>query len=334
LETGFKEISDGVFMITLPMPFRLEHVNIYAFINEGRVSLIDTGPNLPGVFAALEKSLAGMGRKISDIERILITHFHGDHCGLAGAVHNISGAAVHMRQIEYNRLNTESRAVLERLQSFYREEGLPEGVFGRFSGVLRMFREATLPFKTEKFLVPGAVEDLGGMKLEVISTPGHTVGQVVFFCRERGLLFSGDHVLPHITPNLSPDIVNPWFRPLRSFIESLDAIRGLPVSMVYPAHGRPFPGLDRRIEEIKAHHEERKGLIMDSVNTGPKSAYEVSQDLFGADLSEFDKFLALNETYVHLEQLEIDQAVQRKPSGGVDFFSVNKKRAGKNPARH
>lgn len=322
MEPGFKEISDGVFMITLPMPFRLEHVNIYAFINEGRISLIDTGPNLPGVFAALEKFLGGMGRKISDIERVLITHFHGDHCGLAGAVRNISGAAVFMRELEYNRLHTETRAVLERLQSFYRAEGLPEGVFDRFSSVLKMFREATLPFKTEKFLVPGDVEDLDGMKLEVISTPGHTVGQVVFFCRERGLLFSGDHVLPHITPNLSPDIVNPWFRPLRSFIESLDALKGLPVSMVYPAHGWPFPGLDRRIEEIKAHHEERKGLIMDSVKSGPKTAYEVSGDLFGTDISDFDKFLALSETYVHLEQLEIEQAVRRQPSGGVDFFAV------------
>jgi len=322
LEVGFKEISDSVFMLTLPMPFRLEHVNIYAFINQGRVSLIDTGPNLPGVFAALEKNLDGIGRKVSDIDRIFITHFHADHCGLAGAVQEISGAAVYMREIEYNRATTDPRAMLERLRSFYLRGGMPDEVFGRFAGLLKMFRNATIPFKAERFLEPGGVEDLDGMRLEVISSPGHSAGQVIFFCRERRILFSGDHVLPHITPNLSPDIANPWFHPLRSFIQSLCEMKGLPVSMVYPAHGWPFPDLDRRIEEILAHHEERKGLILASVKAGPKTAYQISGDIFGMELSDFDKFLALNETYVHLEQLEMESELQRQTEKGIDIYLV------------
>jgi len=322
LETGFKEISDDVFMLTLPMPFRLQHVNIYALIRDGRVSLIDTGPNFPGVLAALEKNLDGLGRKISDIDRIFITHFHADHCGLAGAVQEVSGAAVYMREIEYKRASTDSRALLGQLQSFYIREGMPDEVFGKFAGLLKMFRHATIPFKAQKFLEPGAVEDMDGMKLEVINSPGHTVGQVVFFSRERSILFSGDHILPHITPNLSPDIVNPWFHPLRSYIQSLESIKGLPVSMVYPAHGWPFPDLDGRIEEIKAHHEERKGLILKSVSAGPKTAYEISGDIFGPDISDFDKFLALNETYVHLEHLEMESAVQRQADNGRDIYSV------------
>lgn len=323
MKVGIREISEDMFMITLPMPFRLEHVNIYAYVRKGRVSLIDTGPDLPGVFAALEKNLDGMGMKVSDIDRILITHFHADHCGLAGAVQEISGARVSMREIEYNRANSDPQPMIERLRSFYRREGMPDEVFGRFAGILKMFRQATVPFRADNFLEPGDVADLDGIKLEVISTPGHSAGQVVFFCRERGLLFSGDHILPHITPNLSPDLANPWFHPLGSFIGSLEAIKGLPVSMVYPAHGWPFPDLDRRIEEIKAHHEERKGLIMASVKAGPKTAYEVSVELFGADISDFDKFLALNETYVHLEQLEMDNAVQRQAVNGLDIYSVD-----------
>lgn len=331
MELGVRKISEGVFMLSLPMPFRLVHVNVYAFVNNGRVSLIDTGPNLPGVFPALEKYLGELGRAVPDIDRIFITHFHGDHCGLAGMVQKISGAAVYMRRIEYEKTNSDLDVMLGRMLSFYRREGMPEAVFGRFSGVLKMFREATIPFQTEKFLEPGMVEALDGLKLEVIGTPGHTAGQVAFFCRERGLLFSGDHVLPHITPNLSPDLANTSFHPLRSFIEALDSLKGLPVSMVYPAHGQPFPDLDRRIEEIKAHHEERKGLIMASVRAGTKTAYEVSGEIFGAEISDFDKFLALNETYVHLEQLEMESALQLNTVDGVDYFSV-KYRAGTSPA--
>jgi glyoxylase-like metal-dependent hydrolase (beta-lactamase superfamily II) len=227
-----------------------------------------------------------------------------------------------MREIEYNRANIDPRAIIDRIEAFYRREGMPDEVFGMFAEILKSFRHATIPFKAQKFLEPGSVEVLDGIKLEVIDSPGHSAGQVVFFCRERGLLFSGDHVLPHITPNLSPDLLNPWFHPLRNFIESLESLKGLPVEMVYPAHGWPFPDLDRRIEEIKAHHEERKGLILASVSAGPKTAYEVSGEIFGADLPEFDKFLALNETYVHLEQLQMESAVQCQADKGLDIYSV------------
>ncbi len=322
MEVGVREISENIFMITLPMPFRLEHVNIYAHVRNGRVSIIDTGPNFQGVFPALKHNLGKIGMDVSAVDRIFITHFHADHCGIAGTIQDISGAVVCMREIEYKRARTDPGSMLDRLRLFYRREGMPGEVFERFAGLLKMFRHATVPFKADKFLEPGTVEDMDGLEIEIIDAPGHSAGQVVFFCRERGLLFSGDHILPHITPNLSPDLANLWFKPLGSFMRSLDAIKGLPASMVYPAHGLPFAGLDQRIEEIKAHHEERKTLVMDLVKAGPKSAYEVSGYLFGTEISDFDKFLALNETHVHLEQLEIDQAVKRQEVDGVEIYSI------------
>ena len=109
-----------------------------------------------------------------------------------------------------------------------------------------MFRHATVPFTVDRFLVPGERTSIGGEPVEVIGSAGHTTGQLTYFLRERGLLFSGDHVLPHITPNLSPDITNPGFRPLSSFIASLESIAGLPADMVYPAHGSPFKNLESK----------------------------------------------------------------------------------------
>lgn len=323
MELGIKEISDGIFMLTLPMPVGLEDVNIYAFVNGERVSIIDTGPRFPGMFSALEKGLGGIGRKVSDIERIFISHFHVDHCGLAGAVQEISGAAVFIRDLEYDRINTDPDLAIGLLQSFYRKIGMPDEVFSRFAGILKMFRKAAVPFNAEKFLEPGTIEDLDGIKLEIMDTPGHTSGHVAFFCRERGILFSGDHIIAHIAPNLSPDVADPGFNPLRSFAESLDALKGLPVSMVCPAHGLPFPDLDRRIEELKVHLAERKGLMKASVNDGPKTAYEVSSDVFGTEISDFDGVLALNETYVYLEQLEAESVLRRKTVNGLDIYTVN-----------
>jgi len=96
LKIGVRKITEGIFMITLPMPFRLKHVNIFVFPEGGGFTLIDTGPNLPGVLPALEASLAEIGLRVEDCGRILITHFHMDHCGLAGVIAGRSGAPVHL----------------------------------------------------------------------------------------------------------------------------------------------------------------------------------------------------------------------------------------------
>ena len=93
-------MAEGIFMITLPMPFRLKHVNIFLFSEEGGFTLIDTGPNLHGVLPALEASLAEIGRRVEECRRILITHFHMDHCGLAGIIAGRSGASVYLSEIE------------------------------------------------------------------------------------------------------------------------------------------------------------------------------------------------------------------------------------------
>lgn len=322
MNIGARKISEDIFMLTLPMPFRLEHVNVYAVVKNGHVSLIDTGPNLPEAFPTLERLLGEIGKKVSDVVEIFVTHFHADHCGLAGTIQEISGAAVYMGEKDYRRTRTDMESVVGLMESFFTANGMPAEVFGRLAQAFRMFRHATVPFTVDRFLVPGERTSVGGEHLEVIGSAGHTSGQLIYFLRERGLLFSGDHVLPHITPNLSPDVTNLGFRPLSSFIASLESIANLPADMVYPAHGSPFKNLKARVEEIKAHHEERKMLILKSVSAGPKSAYDISRNIFGEDLTEFDKFLALNETYVHLVELEAGSLVKCRRVNGIDLYST------------
>jgi glyoxylase-like metal-dependent hydrolase (beta-lactamase superfamily II) len=153
---------------------------------------------------------------------------------------------------------------------------------------------------------------VGDTEFRAIATPGHTRDHVSYYFVKEGLLLSGDHVLPEITPNLSPDLFSPGFRPLRSFLDSLSRIEALPAQKVYPAHGDPFSNLAERIEEIKTHHAVRKGLAYESVKRGPRTTFEVSRDIFGNDLPDFDRFLALNETYVHLIELVHEEAVEEQ----------------------
>ena len=307
-----EKIAENFYMITLPMPFRLKHVHIFALVHNGKVALFDTGVNTPEAFSKLEGSLKSIGKTIRDIDQIFITHFHTDHCGIAGRIKDISGASIYMSEIDRQRIHSdqESGVDINQIKTFYRRQGLTEKSIDALVELLVFFRKATIPFRVDTCLADYECRKVGDREVEVIPVPGHTSGQVCFFFRKEGILLSGDHILPHITPNLSPDPYNPDFRPLKSFLDSLTKVENLPVVKVYPSHGEPFPNLKARVEEMKEHHQERKNLVFDSVKGGRKTSFQVSLDIFGENLPEFDQFLAVNETYSHLIELREDGLIQ------------------------
>jgi glyoxylase-like metal-dependent hydrolase (beta-lactamase superfamily II) len=323
LKTGIREMAEGIFMITLPMPFRLKHVNIFLFLEEGGFTLIDTGPNLNGVLPALEASLAKIGRRVEDCRRIWITHFHMDHCGLAGIIAGRSGASVYLSEIEELTVRTfareEDRA--SRIRRFALEQGLDGGTIDTVIRAFSAFRTATSPFSAAGILADGDQLSAGGRMVEVIATPGHSRGHISFHLPKERFLIAGDHVLPHITPNLSPDLIAPDFHPLESFFSSLARVEDLPVRRVCPAHGRPFPDLKKRVAEIREHHRERSEIALRALAEGSRNCGEVSRFIFGEDLSPFDRLLALNETYVHLIRLEKETLIRREMHNGLCLFA-------------
>lgn len=301
-------------MMTLPMPFRLKHVHVFALIHDGGVALFDTGVNSPETWMKLENSLKAIGKKIEDVDQIFISHFHTDHCGIAGRIKELSGARIYMSEIDGERIHNELKEGLRigQIKKFYQEHGLADDSIEALVRLLVFFNQATIPFQVDHFVKAHENHTIGDLTFEVIPAQGHTRGQVCFFFRRKGVLLSVDHVLPHITPNLSPDPYHQEFRPLHSYLNSLKQIKELPVARVYPSHGEPFGDLKGRIGEIVEHHEERKGLILTSVRGGAKTAYHVSRDIFGNNLPEFDQFLAVNETYSHLLELRQEGLIRQE----------------------
>jgi glyoxylase-like metal-dependent hydrolase (beta-lactamase superfamily II) len=280
--------------------------------------------NTPETFSTLEESLESVGKAVCDIDRIFITHFHTDHCGIAGRIKDISGAAIAMSAIDALRIHNDQKKGLDfdQIKKFYCEQGLREEIIDGLLELLGSFRKATIPFKIDTSLEDHGSQKVGDREFEVISVPGHTSGQVCFFFRREGILLSGDHILPDITPNLSPDPYNPEFRPLKSFLDSLGKVEDLPVIKVYPAHGDPFSNLKMRVEEIREHHRERKSLVLESVKGNTKTTFQVSLDIFGQNLPEFDQFLAVNETYAHLIELLEEGLINRQKAGHHLIHSV------------
>lgn len=309
-----KEIIRNLYMITLPMPFRLRHVHVYALVHDGKIALFDTGLNTPETFSVLETALKRINRTVEDIDRIFISHRHGDHCGMAGKIQAISRAEIFMSDIDYDfvTMSRQEDLMIREMKAFYLRHGLGEEALAVLASILKGFKKMTGSFALDRPLKQGESYILGDWVCEILTAPGHSTGHRCFFFREQGLLLAGDHILPDITPNLSPDLFKPSFRPLKCFLESLTKIQDLPVRMVCPAHGQPFVNFQERIDEIKDHHRERKGLTLASVREGPKTTFVVSRDLFGPDLPEFDQFLAVNETYVHLQELVHENLIQEE----------------------
>ena len=320
-----EEITDNLYMLTLPMPFRLMHVHAFVAVDNEGITLLDTGLNTPETFVRLEESLQKIGKTIHDIKRVFITHYHIDHCGMAGRLQNISGARIHMSEQSRPfilRRDDEEFLFVDRIKDFSLIHGLPGKAIDFISGLLLTFKKAGSSFTIDEFYLPEHRVIVGGKEMQVMPTPGHTHDHVSFYFPQERILLSGDHVLPEITPNLSPDLFAPEFRPLRSYLDSLALMEALPVEKVYPAHGQPFSDLKGRIEAIYDHHRTRKRLTYESVQRGTKTAFVVSQDIFGVDLPEFDQFLALNETYVHLIELIQEGLLREERAAGLIFYSV------------
>jgi len=302
-----EEITNDFYMITLPMPFRLQHVHVFLLCHGNRIALFDTGLDTPENLSTLAAALLKIGKTVQQIEHLFITHYHLDHCGMAGRIKEMSGAAIHMSELS-RPFTLRTDGEIQLVREFCLRHGLPqEATSGILDFLTKSRAEVAGPFRIDHSLP--ALPDherlrFGNWEFQAIATPGHTHDHVSFYFPAEQILMAGDHVLPEITPNLGPDVFAPDFRPLSSFLASLELIQAFPIKKVYPAHGRPFSNLQERIGELKDHHEGRKKLALASVKRGlKKNAFQISQDIFGSSLPEFDQFLALSETHVHLIEL-------------------------------
>jgi glyoxylase-like metal-dependent hydrolase (beta-lactamase superfamily II) len=305
------EIEKNFYRITLRMPYRLRHVNAYLFAHDKELALFDTGLNTPGSYETLQKDLTGTGFSINDIKHIYLTHVHTDHCSMAGLLQKNAGAKIHLSAAafeEYQHFRKTDPAV-QQLRKFYARQGMSNHLIDMVIEEYEHIRGIITEFKADKLLGENEVCEFGDWKFEVIFTPGHATGHVCFFFREKGFLLAGDHILPYIAPILSPDIFDDNCHPLATYLDSLSVIEKLPVATVYPGHGSSFIDVKERMADIREHHQKRKTMVFDHLTAQPKTAYNVSHEMIAPTLSDFDKFLALNETIIYLKELKAEGAI-------------------------
>ncbi len=335
-ESGAFEVAPGVYRIPLPLPNdALRAVNVYAIRSDDALVLIDSGWALAEARSRLDDALAAIGGQLSDVSRFLITHVHRDHYTQAVLLRREFGTRISLGAGERPSLELYiSGSVLRLAPQIGRlracgADGIAELLLASVAaGPLRKtIWELPDDWITAQAGETGRIQIvLPDRVLEVIPTPGHTQGHVCFRDAAAGLLFAGDHVLPHITPSIGfePAIAS---LPLGDYLQSLRLVLELPDSTLLPAHGPVSESVHVRVGELLAHHAVRLDAAAAAVSSGAVTACETARLLTWTrrdraldELDPFNQMLAVLETAAHLDLLVMQSRLRATVDGDVTKY--------------
>jgi glyoxylase-like metal-dependent hydrolase (beta-lactamase superfamily II) len=285
--------------------------NMYV-LGKGPVTLIDSAPKFPGSLRTMEMQLRDIGFSWSDVERIIITHGHIDHFGLVGQIRSSAGHDIpcYIHEDDQWRVtsdNLKSGMWSEDSDRFAVIVGMPAKDIERMKRRSHFFKNLCDPIDDIRTMQDGDTFRADDFELLVIHTPGHSTGCCCLYEKNHKILFSGDHIIKHITPNPFHEVnrsrlKDPSYQSLKAYMASLARIEDIDAQYVFPGHGEYIEDLSTLISGYRSHHRERTDAIWEALKDGPRSIYGLIGDIFPG-IDEGEVFLAVSEILVHLEVL-------------------------------
>jgi glyoxylase-like metal-dependent hydrolase (beta-lactamase superfamily II) len=302
------EVAPGIFWLRLPLPFQLDHINLWLLRDGEGWTIIDTGFPDDAVRAIWSEILEGLD---GPVKRLIVTHFHPDHLGLATWLMEKTGAPLAMTSGEFLTAHVVWNEVGGHGARFmveqFRQHGLDTTRLAKFEQRGSGYRKA-VPALPEYYqrLKAGDVTAINGQSWQIIIGHGHAPEHMSLYCAELGVLISGDMLLPRISTNVSVFAATPDADALGWYLESLDELAGnIPENtLVLPSHGLPFYGVQVRVKALHAHHEERLRALENSCEQAPQSAADLLETLFQRALDTHQTMFAMGEAIAHLNYLE------------------------------
>ena len=325
----YEAVAPGVYRIPVEMPGdALEATNVYAVVGANEVGLVDAGWFAGGAMGDLERGLEAVGADIDAVTTVAVTHIHPDHYTLAVELMRSRGCAVYLGGAERTSLaaiHATDRGRADFVASLVRCGVSAEQV----EAYWRSNAEADKYAPPTGWLSDGDEVRLGDLTVEAVETPGHTRGHICFAADEVDVLFTGDHILPGITPSVGFEPSDHQHRSLVDYLDSLARVRKRRDSVMLPAHGPVKTSVHERVDELLAHHEMRLGQCGDAVAAGARTAFEVAKSVPWTkkersldELGSMDQLMAVHETRAHLEVLDLQGRVRRASDGEVDEYVV------------
>lgn len=311
--------------IAVPTPFYVGDVNVY-LIKEDPLTLIDVGPKTAEAAKVLREQLRRHGVDIKDIRRIVLTHAHEDHCGLARQVRDEAhNAEVLVHGWETGHLF--GRLAQEEHRKLMFRAGVPDNVFNEMQSLYAEISLLTDALDDGGF---GELRDDQDLEFEsgylkVIHTPGHTPGSCSFVREANRTLICGDCVLKRITPNpiVAPDPLDPEkrFQSLAEYLVSLARLRSFAPTLVYGGHGEPVTDFEEIFNRYVRSIDERQRRVISLVGKHGATAFDVAQKLFPQSIDhDVHRFLAISESIAHLDYAESEGKIAVEHKNGIEFY--------------
>jgi len=305
------EVAPGIRWLSMPLPFQLDHINLWLVEEDGGFTAVDTGIGNAETRALWERILGA-----KSVKRVVLTHYHPDHAGNAAWLCQRYGAEFWTTQGEYLTAHAvrssgagyTSDAVL----SVFRRNGLDEERVARMRSSRNRYAELVPEFPLSyRRIIEGDEVPMGSELWRAIVGHGHAPEHLSLYSKNLNTVIAGDMLLSTISTNVSVWSIDPEGDPLRLFLDSIARYRELPEDvLVLPSHGKPFRGAHRRVEQLETHHRDRLAELTDSLKT-PKSAGELLSVLFRRPLDAHQTFFAMGEAIAHLHYLYYAGRAQR-----------------------
>ncbi|GAA3198239.1 MBL fold metallo-hydrolase [Actinocorallia longicatena] len=306
--------GDGLWSVPVPIPGNpLGKTLVYVLESPKGPVLIDAGWEHPESWKVLKAGLLDIGTSVEDVYGVVVTHMHPDHAGLAGRIRERSGAWIAMHRNDAELVEMIRTGPRGEMGQWVTRAGAPPS---ERIALTEFDSGVHAPARPDRILEDRELVDLPGRTLRAILTPGHTPGHICLHDEDRDLLFTGDHLLPEITPHVG---LYPYDRPdvdpLRTYMDALQMTAELGVDDAMPAHQYAFSGIPRRAKEIIEHHEERLAEVAAIVPRSGATLWEVAQRCHWSytweEMLPISRHLATGETAAHLRTLENRGIVHR-----------------------
>jgi glyoxylase-like metal-dependent hydrolase (beta-lactamase superfamily II) len=321
------EVMPGVLWVRLKLPFRLNHVNIYLLADGDGWTMVDSGFGNEESIAAWTTLFEGPLKHVK-VSRLIVTHSHPDHVGLAGWIVERFGCPLYMSQVEYlQSVYHQNRGTAERVDAqrlFFRRHGMDESLTDNLlsRGQDYLKRVSVLP-PSYRRISHGDDVVIGTRRFKVITGGGHALDQVMLYCADDKLFLSADQVLSKISPNVSVWAVEPEQNSLGEYLASLASLTtSLPYDLlVLPGHGVPFYGLKTRIKQLADHHEDRCRLIAEACRVVPQTSKELVPVVFHKHVLDVHQMgFAAGELIAHVNYMLVEGRLTSEVTDGVLRF--------------
>lgn len=316
-----RSLGNGIHLIPAPLPFKSPAwVNTYAIESNGGLLLIDCGTDWEPGRQAIRLGFAELGLDESAVHTLLVSHLHLDHVGMSGRLVREWGCrfVMHQRAVKLVDVYNDTPGYIERLKEMASIHGVPDSVREETTSAIRP-DYMPLINPPDHTVEDGDVIDLGGGRhLEIVHTPGHEPSHICVRDNRTGILFSGDHVLPRISPVIMYDTL--LDDPLGDYMSSLLKLVDLDIGVTYPAHGTLIDQGDERARQILLHHDRRLLDMADLVREGDTTAWSVMLKSFRPNLDALQSRLAFLETISHLEHLRLTGRIRDEDRNGKTIY--------------